>query len=192
MCSETSEAVGTTWEYAQLEFQNFLKIRITLILDGGSLPSSGISRHFSLKIPIFLDVVFFEPESQESDLTWSFCFSCCPFRSKNPGFSYLIFVLFSSRLFCFPLLLVSIFCFALKLVSLSKELYFFFLSFSNGIELLFIGGALFTCFNIWSQNVIRIRKAVRKLKEKSPLLAKMLCFFIGPINGFVCPVCLFS
>ena len=30
MCSETSEAVGTTWEHAQLEFQNFLKIRITL------------------------------------------------------------------------------------------------------------------------------------------------------------------
>ena len=31
MCSETSEAVGTTWEHAQLEFQKFLKIRITLI-----------------------------------------------------------------------------------------------------------------------------------------------------------------
>ena len=31
MCSETSEAVGTTWEHAQLEFQNFLKIRITLL-----------------------------------------------------------------------------------------------------------------------------------------------------------------
>ena len=31
MCSETSEAVGTTWEHAQLEFQNFLKIRITLM-----------------------------------------------------------------------------------------------------------------------------------------------------------------
>ena len=30
MCSETSEAVGTTWEHAQLEFQNFLKIRIPL------------------------------------------------------------------------------------------------------------------------------------------------------------------
>ena len=30
MCSETSEAVGTTWEHAQLEFQKFLKIRITL------------------------------------------------------------------------------------------------------------------------------------------------------------------
>ena len=30
MCSETSEAVGTTWESAQLEFQKFLKIRITL------------------------------------------------------------------------------------------------------------------------------------------------------------------
>ena len=27
MCSETSEAVGTTWEHAQLEFQKFLKIR---------------------------------------------------------------------------------------------------------------------------------------------------------------------
>ena len=33
MCSETSEAVGTTWEHAQLEFQNFLKIRITLNSD---------------------------------------------------------------------------------------------------------------------------------------------------------------
>ena len=31
MCSETSEAVGTTWEHAQLEFQNFLKIRIPLL-----------------------------------------------------------------------------------------------------------------------------------------------------------------
>ena len=31
MCSETSEAVGTTWEHAQLEFQKYLKIRITLI-----------------------------------------------------------------------------------------------------------------------------------------------------------------
>ena len=31
MCSETSEAVGTTWEHAQLEFQKCLKIRITLI-----------------------------------------------------------------------------------------------------------------------------------------------------------------
>ena len=31
MCSETSEAVGTTWEHAQLEFQKFLKIRITLV-----------------------------------------------------------------------------------------------------------------------------------------------------------------
>ena len=30
MCSETSEAVGTTWEHAQLEFQKFLKIRILL------------------------------------------------------------------------------------------------------------------------------------------------------------------
>ena len=32
MCSETSEAVGTTWEHAQLEFQKFLKIRIPLVL----------------------------------------------------------------------------------------------------------------------------------------------------------------
>ena len=31
MCSETSEAVGITWEHAQLEFQNFLKIRIPLL-----------------------------------------------------------------------------------------------------------------------------------------------------------------
>ena len=31
MCSETSEAVGTTWEHAQLEFQKFLKIRILLL-----------------------------------------------------------------------------------------------------------------------------------------------------------------
>ena len=31
MCSETSEAVGTTWEHAQLEIQKFLKIRITLL-----------------------------------------------------------------------------------------------------------------------------------------------------------------
>ena len=30
MSSETSEAVGTTWEHAQLEFQKFLKIRIPL------------------------------------------------------------------------------------------------------------------------------------------------------------------
>ena len=30
MCSETSEAVGTTWEHAKLEFQKFLKIRILL------------------------------------------------------------------------------------------------------------------------------------------------------------------
>ena len=30
MCFETSEAVGTIWEHAQKEFQNFLKIRITL------------------------------------------------------------------------------------------------------------------------------------------------------------------
>ena len=30
MCSETSEAVGTISEHAQKEFQNFLKIRITL------------------------------------------------------------------------------------------------------------------------------------------------------------------
>ena len=34
MCSETSEAVGTTWEHAQLEFQKFLKIRIPLIVYG--------------------------------------------------------------------------------------------------------------------------------------------------------------
>ena len=33
MCSETSEAVGTTWEHAQLEFQKFLKIRIPLAPD---------------------------------------------------------------------------------------------------------------------------------------------------------------
>ena len=32
MCSETSEAVGTTWEHAKLEFQKFLKIRITLMI----------------------------------------------------------------------------------------------------------------------------------------------------------------
>ena len=31
ICSETSEAVGTTWERAQLEFEKFLKIRITLV-----------------------------------------------------------------------------------------------------------------------------------------------------------------
>ena len=31
MCSETSEAVGTNWEHAQLEIQKFLKIRITLV-----------------------------------------------------------------------------------------------------------------------------------------------------------------
>ena len=30
MCSETSEAVGTNWELAQLEIKKFLKIRITL------------------------------------------------------------------------------------------------------------------------------------------------------------------
>ena len=36
MCSETSEAVGTTWEHAQLGIQKFLKIRITLLLDPGS------------------------------------------------------------------------------------------------------------------------------------------------------------
>ena len=33
MCSETSEAVGTTWEHAQLEFQKFLKIRIPLVVN---------------------------------------------------------------------------------------------------------------------------------------------------------------
>ena len=33
MCSETSEAVGTTWEHAQLEFRKFLKIRITLLVE---------------------------------------------------------------------------------------------------------------------------------------------------------------
>ena len=32
MCSETSEAVGTMWEHAQLEIQTFLKIRITLLV----------------------------------------------------------------------------------------------------------------------------------------------------------------
>ena len=31
MCSETSKAVGTIWEHEQKEFQNFLKIRITLL-----------------------------------------------------------------------------------------------------------------------------------------------------------------
>ena len=31
MCSETSEAVGTNWEHAQLEIQKFLKIRIPLV-----------------------------------------------------------------------------------------------------------------------------------------------------------------
>ena len=35
MCSETSEAVGATWEHAQLEFQKFLKIRIPLLQQGG-------------------------------------------------------------------------------------------------------------------------------------------------------------
>ena len=33
MCSGTSEAVGTIWEHAQLEFQKFLKIRIPLLCD---------------------------------------------------------------------------------------------------------------------------------------------------------------
>ena len=32
MCPETSDAVGTIWEHAQKEFQEFLKIRITLNL----------------------------------------------------------------------------------------------------------------------------------------------------------------
>ena len=32
MCSGTSEAVGTIWEHAQLEFQKFLKIRIPLLI----------------------------------------------------------------------------------------------------------------------------------------------------------------
>ena len=32
MCSESSEAAGTTWEHAQLEFQKFLKIRIPLLV----------------------------------------------------------------------------------------------------------------------------------------------------------------
>ena len=36
MCSETSEAVGTTWEHAQLEFQKFLKIRIPLLVEPDS------------------------------------------------------------------------------------------------------------------------------------------------------------
>ena len=38
MCSETSEAVGTTWEHAQLEFQKFLKIRIALMSRKASPP----------------------------------------------------------------------------------------------------------------------------------------------------------
>ena len=33
MCSETSEALGTTWEHAQLKIQKFLKIRITLLFE---------------------------------------------------------------------------------------------------------------------------------------------------------------
>ena len=37
MCSETREAVGTTWEHAQLEFQKFLKIRIPLAARQGFL-----------------------------------------------------------------------------------------------------------------------------------------------------------
>ena len=45
MCSETSEAVGTTWEHAQLEFQKFLKIRITLLTEWFSRTASRFSRH---------------------------------------------------------------------------------------------------------------------------------------------------
>ena len=37
MRSETSEAVETTWEHAQLEFQKFLKIRIPLLCIPGCL-----------------------------------------------------------------------------------------------------------------------------------------------------------
>ena len=40
MCSETSEAVGTTWEHAQ-EIQKFLKIRIT----SGTSQVSNIREH---------------------------------------------------------------------------------------------------------------------------------------------------
>ena len=50
MCSETSEAVGTTWEHAKLEFQKFLKIRITLLhiqlkTQSKGLPFSNLHLH---------------------------------------------------------------------------------------------------------------------------------------------------
>ena len=57
MCSETSEAVGTTWEHAQLEFQNFLKIRITLAHNEhivGSKNEHGANIRAKLIVPIRL------------------------------------------------------------------------------------------------------------------------------------------
>ena len=44
MCSETSEAVGTTWEHAQSEIQKFLKIRIPLLC------RSSYSRKIAIKL----------------------------------------------------------------------------------------------------------------------------------------------
>ena len=56
MCFETSEAVGTTWEHAQLEFQKFLKIRITLLISDHTVVILNISyyQNFSVINIIFL------------------------------------------------------------------------------------------------------------------------------------------
>ena len=42
LCSETSDAVATTWEHAHLEIQNFLKISITLLIRTLKEPEMGI------------------------------------------------------------------------------------------------------------------------------------------------------
>ena len=56
MCSETSEAVGTTWEHAQLEFQKFLKIRIPLLRMSSLTPSicQAVAVFLVLSIPRLL------------------------------------------------------------------------------------------------------------------------------------------
>ena len=74
MCSETSEAVGTTWEHAQLEFQKFLKIRIALFRrydeEGLSepwtwLPVEGVFQDLRSNVQFFFE----EPEGTNHSLT---------------------------------------------------------------------------------------------------------------------------
>ena len=54
MCSETSEAVGTTWEHAQLEFQKFLKIRIPLLGWAHNWNLTQINSQYQLEKPVFI------------------------------------------------------------------------------------------------------------------------------------------